>query len=186
LGFVVLGIFSFNVQGMEGAIIQMVNHGISTGALFLLVGMIYDRRHTRQISDFGGLATSLPVFSTFFMLVTLSSIGLPMMNGFVGEFLVLLGSFKTNSTYAVIAATGVILSAVYMLWMYQRVVFGEIKNPKNREITDLGFREKLILVPIIVMIFWIGIGSGYFLRTMDSSVNQILQPFQTQSLFVHK
>lgn len=186
LGFVVLGIFSLNLQGLEGAMIQMVNHGISTGALFLLVGMIYDRRHTRQISDFGGLATSLPVFSTFFMLVTLSSIGLPMMNGFVGEFLVLLGSFKSNVTFAAFAASGIILSAVYMLWMYQRVVFGETTNPKNRSIADLGFREKFILVPIIVMIFWIGISSGPFLRTMDFSVNQILQPFQNQSLFVHK
>lgn len=186
LGFVVLGIFSLNIQGLEGAMIQMVNHGISTGALFLLVGMIYDRRHTRQISDFGGLATSLPVFSTFFMLVTLSSIGLPMMNGFVGEFLVLLGSFKANFTFAAFAATGIILSAVYMLWMYQRVVFGELTNPKNRLLVDLGVREKFILVPIIVMIFWIGIGSSSFLRTMDYSVNLILQPFQTQSLFVHK
>jgi NADH-quinone oxidoreductase subunit M len=186
LGFVVLGIFSLNLQGMEGAMIQMINHGISTGALFLLVGMIYDRRHTRQISDYGGLATSLPVFSSFFMLVTLSSIGLPMMNGFVGEFLVLLGTFKFNVTFAAFAATGIILSAVYMLWMYQRVIFGEITNPKNRSIADLGFREKFILVPIIVMIFWIGVGSGPFLRTMDFSVNQILQPFQTQSLFVHK
>jgi NADH-quinone oxidoreductase subunit M len=186
LGFVVLGIFSLNLQGLEGAMIQMVNHGISTGGLFLLVGMLYDRRHTRQIADFGGLATSLPVFSTFFMLVTLSSIGLPMMNGFVGEFLVLLGSFKANFTFAAFAATGIILSAVYMLWMYQRVVFGEMTNPKNRGLADLNFREKFILVPIIVMIFWIGIGSGAFLRTMDFSVNQILQPFQTQSLFVHK
>lgn len=186
LGFVVLGIFSLNLQGMEGALIQMVNHGISTGALFLLVGMIYDRRHTRQISDFGGLATSLPVFSTFFMIVTLSSIGLPAMNGFVGEFLVLLGSFKMNSMYAAIAASGVIWSAVYMLWMYQRVIFGEIKDPRNREILDLNMREKAILVPIVLMIFWIGIGSGPFLRTMDSSVVRIVQQFQTHSLLVSK
>ena len=186
LGFVVLGIFAFNIQGLEGAMIQMVSHGISTGGLFLMVGMIYDRRHTRQIGEFGGLATSMPVFSTFFMLVTLSSIGLPMMNGFVGEFLVLLGSFKANFTFAALAATGIILSAVYMLWMYQRVVFGPIINLKNLVLADLSFREKFILVPIIVMIFWIGIGSGSFLRTMDYSVNQILQPFQTQSLFVHK
>ena len=186
LGFVVLGIFSLNLQGMEGALIQMVNHGISTGALFLLVGMIYDRRHTRQISDFGGLATSLPAFSTFFMVVTLSSIGLPLMNGFVGEFLVLLGSFRANSTFAVIAASGVILSAVYMLWMYQRVVFGEITDSRNRKLVDLDIREKVILVPIVLMIFWIGIGSGPFLRTMDSSVGRILQQFQIHSLFVSK
>ncbi len=111
---------------------QMLNHGISTGALFLLVGMIYDRRHTRLIEDFGGLATPLPVFSTFFMIVTLSSIGLPMLNGFVGEFLILLGSFRANVTLAVFATTGIILSAVYMLWMYQRVVFGEVRNRKEQ------------------------------------------------------
>ncbi|MFN8008684.1 MAG: NADH-quinone oxidoreductase subunit M [Terriglobia bacterium] len=186
LGFVVLGIFSLNLQGLEGAMIQMINHGISTGALFLLVGMIYERRHTRQISEFGGLATPLPVFSSFFMVVTLSSIGLPLLNGFVGEFLVLLGSFKANVSHTALAATGIILSAVYMLWMYQRVIFGEITNPKNRSLTDLDFREKLILVPILVMIFWIGIGSGTFLRPMDVSVTQLLQRFQSQSLYVHK
>src|SRR5262249_53829812 len=128
LGFVVLGIFAFNAQGMEGAIYQMLNHGISTGALFLLVGMIYDRRHTRLIEDFGGLATPLPLFSTFFMIVTLSSIGLPLLNGFVGEFLILLGAFTANVLRGVLAATGIIVSSVYMLWMYQRVVFGDMKD----------------------------------------------------------
>ena len=146
LGFVVLGIFALNEQGLQGAMYQMLNHGISTGALFLLVGMIYDRRHTRLIDEFGGLAEPLPAFSTIFLIVTFSSIGLPMLNGFVGEFLILLGAFNANVTFAVLATSGVILSAVYMLWMYQRVIFGEVTNPKNKQLVDLDFREKLILL----------------------------------------
>ena len=145
LGFVVLGIFSMTEEGIQGSMIQMINHGLSTGALFLIVGMIYDRRHTREISQFGGLAKQLPVFSTFFMIVTLSSIGLPGLNGFVGEFLILLGSFKSqflgSHLYTVFAATGVILSAVYMLWMFQRVVFGKLSNPSNQSLLDLSKRE---------------------------------------------
>ena len=148
LGFVVLGIFSFNVQGMEGAIYQMMNHGVSTGALFLLVGVIYDRRHTRLIEEFGGLANRMPVYAAFFLIVTLSSIGLPGLNGFVGEFLVLLGTFGANTARAVLAATGVILSAVYMLWMYQRVIWGEITNDKNKSLLDLVGRERVMLIPL--------------------------------------
>ena len=182
LGFVVLGIFALNEQGLQGAMYQMLNHGISTGALFLLVGMIYDRRHTRLIDEFGGLAGPLPVFSTIFMLVTFSSIGLPMMNGFVGEFLILLGAFDTNKTFAVVATSGVILSAVYMLWMYQRVIFGEVTNPKNRNLADLDFREKLVLLPLVVLIFWMGIYSESFLRKMDTSVNQVLHHFRSSAV----
>ena len=182
LGFVVLGIFALNEQGLQGAMYQMLNHGISTGALFLLVGMIYDRRHTRLIDEFGGLADPLPVFSTIFMIVTFSSIGLPMLNGFVGEFLVLLGAFNANVTFAVIATSGVILSAVYMLWVYQRVIFGEVTNPKNKKLADLDFREKLILVPLVVLIFWMGIYSESFLRRMDGSVNQVLQHFRSSAV----
>jgi len=182
LGFVVLGIFALNEQGLQGAMYQMLNHGISTGALFLLVGMIYDRRHTRLIDEFGGLADPLPVFSTIFMIVTFSSIGLPMLNGFVGEFLILLGAFKANVTFAVIATSGVILSAVYMLWVYQRVIFGEVTNPKNKKLADLDFREKLILVPLVVLIFWMGIYSESFLRRMDGSVNQVLQHFRSSAV----
>jgi NADH-quinone oxidoreductase subunit M len=174
LGFVVLGIFALNEQGLQGAMYQMLNHGISTGALFLLVGMIYDRRHTRLIDEFGGLAAPLPVFSTIFMIVTFSSIGLPMLNGFVGEFLILLGAFNANVTFAVVATSGVILSAVYMLWMYQRVIFGEVTNPKNKQLVDLDLREKLILFPLVALIFWMGIYSESFLRKMDTSVNQVL------------
>jgi NADH-quinone oxidoreductase subunit M len=182
LGFVVLGIFALNEQGLQGAMYQMLNHGISTGALFLLVGMIYDRRHTRLIDEFGGLATPLPAFSTIFMIVTFSSIGLPMLNGFVGEFLILLGAFNTNRTFAVVATSGVILSAVYMLWMYQRVIFGEVTNPKNATLVDLDFREKLILLPLVALIFWMGIYSDSFLRKMDSSVNQVLHHLKSSAV----
>ena len=184
LGFVVLGIFALNEQGLQGAMYQMLNHGISTGALFLLVGMIYDRRHTRLIDEFGGLADPLPVFSTIFMIVTFSSIGLPLLNGFVGEFLILLGAFNANVTFAVVATSGVILSAVYMLWMYQRVIFGEITNPKNKKLVDLDFREKLILLPLVALIFWMGIYSESFLRKMDTSVNQVLQHLKSSAVVV--
>lgn len=182
LGFVVLGIFALNMQGLEGAMYQMLNHGISTGALFLLVGMIYDRRHTRLIEEFGGLAAPLPVFSSIFLIVTLSSIGLPMLNGFVGEFLILLGAFKANVTLAVISTSGVILSAVYMLWVYQRVIFGEVNNPKNKTLTDLSLREKFVLVPLVVLIFWMGIYSGPFLRKMEVSVDQVLRQVKSPAV----
>ena len=174
LGFVMLGMMALNVQGLEGSVIQMINHGISTGALFLIVGMIYERRHTRLIADFGGLAKSMPVFSTFFMIVALSSIGLPLTNGFVGEFLILLGTFKANSTYAIIAASGVILAACYMLWMLQRVIFGKITRPENEKLIDLNLRERLVLIPLIVLIFWIGIYPKPFLTRMEPAVKTIL------------
>jgi len=182
LGFVILGIFALNQQGLQGAMYQMLNHGISTGALFILVGMIYDRRHTRLIDEFRGLAAPLPVFSTVFLIVTFSSIGLPMLNGFVGEFLILLGAFEANVTFAVIATSSVVLSAVYMLWMYQRVIFGEVTNPKNKQLVDLDFREKLLLLPLIVLIFWMGIYSESFLRKMDASVNQVLQQSRSSAV----
>src|SRR5262249_52856896 len=142
MGLVVLGIFSFTLEGLEGSTLQMLNHGLSTGALFLLVGMIYERRHTRQISDFGGLAHLAAVLAAGFLVVTLSSIGLPGLNGFVGEILVLAGTFVRNRTYAALAATGMILGAVYMLWMYQRVFFGRVTNPANVAMGDINAREK--------------------------------------------
>ena len=182
LGFVVLGIFSFNEIGVEGAVYQMLNHGVSTGALFLVVGMIYDRRHTRLIEEFGGLASILPVLSTLFLIVTLSSIGLPLLNGFVGEFLILLGAFKASRTTAVVAATGIILSSVYMLWMYQRVVFGEIRNQKNRSLVDLSIRERVVLLPLVALMFWMGIYSTSFLRKMDGSVDQALHDFRSTAV----
>ncbi len=177
LGFVVLGLFALNHQSVQGGILQMINHGLSTGALFLLVGMIYDRRHTRMIADFGGLSKQMPIFATIFMIVTLSSIGLPGLNGFVGEFMILLGSFVSTSfskVYVVIAATGVILAAIYMLWMFQRVMFGTLDNPKNQALKDLSLREVVVLVPILVFIIWIGVYPKPFLSRMEKSVSQVI------------
>ena len=174
LGFIVLGIFSFTTQGLQGAVYQMLAHGVSTGGLFLLVGMIYERRHTRLISEFGGLANRMPVFAGVFLFVTLSSIGLPGLNGFVGEFLVLLGTFGARPGYAVVAATGVILSAVYMLWMFQRVIWGEISNPHNEALRDIGSRERLTLVPLLILIVWMGMYSNHFLRPMDASIAKLM------------
>lgn len=174
LGFVMLGMMAFNLQGMEGSVIQMINHGISTGALFLIVGMIYERRHTRLISEFGGLAKSMPVFSTFLMIIALSSIGLPLTNGFIGEFLILLGAFKANYLYAVFGATGVVLAACYMLWMIQRVIFGKITNVVNENLHDLYGRERLILIPLVILIFWIGIYPKPFFVRMEPAVKGIL------------
>jgi NADH-quinone oxidoreductase subunit M len=174
MGFIVLGIFSFTTQGLEGAVLQMLNHGVSTGALFLIVGVIYERRHTRLIEQFGGLANRMPVYATIFLIVTLSSIGLPGLNGFVGEFLVLLGTFGANKPRAIVAAVGVILSAVYMLWMYQRVIWGEVTNEKNKFLQDLISREKAMLIPLVILIFWMGVYSSHFLRPMDASVARLL------------
>jgi NADH-quinone oxidoreductase subunit M len=174
MGFIVLGIFSFTTQGMQGAVYQMLNHGVSTGALFLLVGMIYERRHTRLISEFGGLANKMPVYAGVFLFVTLSSIGLPGLNGFVGEFLVILGTFGVRPGLAAFAATGVILSAVYMLWMFQRVIWGEVTNSHNESLTDISTREKLTLVPLLILIVWMGVYSNHFLRPMDASIARLM------------
>ncbi|KAB2926110.1 MAG: NADH-quinone oxidoreductase subunit M [Bacteroidetes bacterium] len=178
LGFVVLGIFSMTEEGIQGAVLQMINHGLSTGALFLLVGMIYDRRHTREISQFGGLAKVMPVFSTMFLIVTLSSIGLPGLNGFVGEFLILLGSFNSmflgTPVYAAVAATGVIFSAVYMLWMVQRVFFGAVTHDENRSLTDLTKREIGLLLPVLLFIVWIGVAPSAFLKPSAAATKQIV------------
>jgi NADH-quinone oxidoreductase subunit M len=175
LGFAMLGMLALNTQGIEGSLLQMINHGISTGALFLIVGMIYERRHTRLITDYGGLAHVLPVLASFFMIVALSSIGLPGTNGFVGEFLIILGIWSSNVTYAVIAASGVIIAAVYMLWMYQRVMFGKVTDPANQGLKDLNLRERLILIPLVVTIFWIGFYPKPFLSKMEASVKSLLE-----------
>ncbi|HCE68483.1 MAG: NADH dehydrogenase [Geobacteraceae bacterium GWC2_55_20] len=175
LGFVMLGIFAFNVEGISGGMLQMLNHGISTGALFLIVGFIYERRHTRLITDFGGLSKQMPVFATIFMIVTLSSIGLPGTNGFVGEFLILIGSFESELRWwTVVATSGVILSAVYMLWVFQRVMFGELDNPKNQKLLDLNARELTIMVPLIVMIFVMGLYPKPFIDKMDPAVRKLV------------
>jgi NADH-quinone oxidoreductase subunit M len=175
LGYVMLGMFAFNMQGVQGSIYQMLNHGISTGSLFLIVGMVYERRHTRLIADFGGLSKVMPIYAAFFMIVTLSSIGLPGTNGFVGEFLILLGAFQSNVVYGVLAATGVILGAAYMLWMFQRVMFGKITRPENEKLKDLSAREITILVPMVIVIFLMGIYPKVFFSKMDVTVEKFLK-----------
>ncbi len=174
LGFVMLGIFALNEYGIQGALIQNINHGISTGALFLLVGVIYDRRHTRMINEFGGLSKQMPVYAICFMIAALSSIGLPGMNGFVGEFLVLLGIFQVNGLWAACATSGVILAACYILWMFQRVMFLELKNPKNMNLKDINTRELITIVPLLILIFWIGLYPKPFMKTFDASVNHLV------------
>ncbi len=182
LGFVVLGIFSFTDKGMQGALYQMLNHGISTGALFIIVGMIYDRRHTRLIAEFGGLANAMPVYSALFLVVTLSSIALPLLNGFVGEFLILIGTYTSTALphaklFGSLAAIGMILSAVYMLWMYQRVIYGEVSNPANKKLADLNLREKFVLAPLIALIFLMGVYPSLFLSRSDAAIQSIKARF---------
>ena len=174
LGFVMLGLFALNAQGLTGSILQQVNHGISTGALFLLVGMIYERRHTRLIAELGGLKRVMPVYAAFFLLVMLSSVGLPSTNGFVGEFLTLLGGWAASVPLTVIAASGVILAAVYLLWMFQRVFYG-VPSEKNAHLPDLNLREIAILVPIVVLIFWIGLYPSTFTDAMQASVDNLIR-----------
>ena len=153
----------------------MLSHGISTGALFVLVGMLYDRRHTHEISEYGGLATPMPVLAGFFLFVSLASAGLPMLNGFVGEFLILAGTFQRHSAWAAWAAAGVIVSAVYLLWAYQRVFFGDVTVERNRTLPDTDRREQLILVALAVMILWMGIGSADFTRRSESSTRNVFE-----------
>jgi NADH-quinone oxidoreductase subunit M len=174
LGFVMLGIFAFNHYGLQGALLQNINHGITSGALFLLVGMIYDRRHTRLIKDFGGLAKVIPVFTVCFMIMTLSSVGLPGTNGFIGEFLILLGIFQNQMGFAIIATSGVILAACYMLWMFQRVMFLEIKNPENEKLEDMTPRELCTMIPLIIFVFWIGFYPKPFTKTFDASIDHLI------------
>ncbi len=185
LGFCILGMFAFNSPGWAGSLMQMLNHGISTGALFLLVGVIYERRHTRMIAEFGGLWKIMPVYSVIFLVVMLSSIGLPGTNGFVGEFLVLLGAFQhpDNRIWAILAATGVILSACYMLWMYQRVIFGTITNAANEGLKDLTPREIAVFVPLLALIFWIGLFPNPILTRMQPSIDHQLELIRTRALY---
>lgn len=183
LGFVMLGVFAFNVEGITGGMLQMINHGISTGALFLIVGFIYERRHTRLITDFGGLSKQMPVFATIFMIVTFSSVGLPGTNGFVGEFLILLGAFESQLRwYTIVATSGVILSAVYMLWVFQRVMFGELDNPKNQKLLDLNAREITIMVPLLVMIFFMGLYPKPFIDKMDPAIKKLVAQVRVASV----
>jgi NADH-quinone oxidoreductase subunit M len=174
MGFVTLGIFALNAQGVEGGILQMINHGVVTGALFLCVGIVYDRTHSREIADYGGLATVMPVYAGFFMLFTLASIGLPGLNGFIGEFLIILGGFKAKKLAGILAATGIIIGAAYMLWLYQRIFFNEL-NEKIANIEAMSLREFLTLATLAVFVFWIGIYPNTFLSFMHVSVQHLLE-----------
>jgi len=174
MGFIVLGLFAGTVASTQGALIQMVNHGLSTGALFLLVGVIYDRRHTRLIEDFGGLAAVMPLYTGAFLLATLASIGVPGLNGFVGEFLILTGSFARHPAAVVLAATGIVLGAVYMLSLVQRVFWNALSNPENRDLTDLTWQEALAFGPLAVLMVWIGVHPGTFLSLSEAAVRRVI------------
>ena len=174
MGYVMLGLFALNAQGVTGAVYQMLGHGLATGALFLLVGVLYERRHTKAIAEYGGLAKVVPVFAFVFMLVTFASVGLPGLNGFIGEFLILLGSFERSPVLTIFAASGVILGAIYMLWMFQRVMFGPLTNEKNKALADLTTRELVYLAPILVLIVLMGVYPQPFLEVMQPSVERIV------------
>jgi len=175
LGFVVLGIFAFNTTAIQGAIYQMLNHGVSTGALFLAVGMLYDRRHTHDIKQFGGLATPMPILMSFFLFIALSSLALPPLNGFIGELMILIGTYIGHHVWASWASSGAVLSAIYLLWAYQRVAFGEVTVEKNRALPDASTRERIILVTMALAILFMGIASPLFTRRMEPSVENVLQ-----------
>jgi NADH-quinone oxidoreductase subunit M len=175
MGFVMLGMFALNPNGINGSIIQQINHGISTGALFLIVGIIYERRHTREIAQFGGLSNVMPNYAIVFMIMTLSSIGLPLLNGFIGEFTIMQGAFQHNLWWAVAGGTGIVLGAAYMLWLYQRTMFGKLENPANEKLQDMNLREWATLVPLIIVAFWIGLYPAPFFKAIDKPVNNLVQ-----------
>ncbi len=177
MGFIVLGIFSMTREGLQGATIQMINHGLSTGMLFMMFGMMYERKHSRQISDYGGVAKITPLFAIFFAIAMLSSVGLPGLNGFVGEYLTLMGAFQSTVLhswwYSILGSTGVILAAVYLLWMYQRFMLGPVKHESNRSLKDLSTREIVSLVPLVIFMIWIGIRPMNFMNVTASSLNAL-------------
>ncbi len=182
LGFCTLGIFALNPLGLSGSVIQQFNHGISTGALFLIVGVLYERRHTREISEYGGISNVMPAYATITMIMFLSSMGLPLLNGFVGEFTILQGAFMEKEMgghsglfWTAFAVSGVILAAAYLLWLYQRVFFGSVTNPKNEKLHDLTPRELVTFVPLIIMAFWVGLYPKPFFQILEQPVNQLVQ-----------
>ena len=177
LGFVVLGIFSFTQAGLDGATFVMLAHGVSTGALFMLAGALYERRHTYDISEFGGLATPMPVYASFFLFIVLASVGLPLLNGFIGEFLVLSGAFQDRAVYGILGATGVIWSAGYLLWMYQRVFFGKVTHQVNEKLPDLDLRERIAFVPAAAAALVMGVAPLLWLNAIDPAVQTALAPF---------
>jgi len=174
MGLVMLGMFALTPVGITGSIVQQINHGISTGALFLIVGIVYERRHTREISEYGGLSKTMPVYAAVFLIMTMSSIGLPTLNGFIGEILILQGIFVVSKWWAAVAATGIVLGAAYMLWLYQRTMFGTIDNPKNEGLADLNMRELATFVPLIILAVWIGLYPSPFLRRLETSVERVM------------
>jgi NADH-quinone oxidoreductase subunit M len=177
---VMLGMFALNPVGITGSIIQQLNHGISTGGLFLLVGVVYERRHTREISEYGGLSKVMPVYAAIFLVMTMSSIGLPTLNGFIGEFLILQGVFVVSKVWAAFAASGVVLGAAYMLYLYQRTMFGKVENPKNERLLDMGQREFATFAPLLILAVWMGIYPAPFLRRLEKSVQHIVERVSPQ------
>jgi NADH-quinone oxidoreductase subunit M len=180
MAMVMLGMFALNPVGITGSIIQQLNHGISTGGLFLLVGVVYERRHTREISEYGGLSKVMPVYAAIFLVMTMSSIGLPTLNGFIGEILILQGVFVASKVWAAFAASGVVLGAAYMLYLYQRTMFGKVENPKNERLLDISNREFMTFAPLIVLAVWMGIYPAPFLRRLESSVQHIIMRVSPQ------
>ncbi len=174
MGMVMLGMFALNAVGITGSIVQQINHGISTGGLFLLVGVVYERRHTREISEYGGLSKVMPAYAAIFLVMTMSSIGLPTLNGFIGEILILQGIFVVNKIWAAFAATGIVLGAAYMLWLYQRTMFGTVDNPKNETLPDLNLREWATFIPLLILAVWIGLYPKPFIDRLDSSVVRVM------------
>jgi NADH-quinone oxidoreductase subunit M len=183
MGLIMLAVFALNVEGLQGAIYQMLSHGLSTGALFLCVGVLYERAHTRLIKDYGGVSKQMPVFSAFFLIALLSSVGLPGLNGFVGEVLCLFGIFKTNTVWAILGITTIILAAGYLLWMFQRVMQGPITNKKILSFKDLSLREIMVFVPIVILMFWMGLYPGTFLRKMDASVQHLINQIKNRETY---
>jgi NADH-quinone oxidoreductase subunit M len=181
LGFCMLGLFALNLQGVQGSIIQMLNHGISTGGLFLMVGIVYERRHTKLISEFGGLWQVMPVYTAVSLIVVLSSVGLPGLNGFIGEYLILVGAFQASPVLAIIAASSVILAAIYLLWLVQRVFFGAVNNPKNENLQDLSWRELAVMAPLILFIVWVGVYPQPFLGKTETSASHFIKQVRTRA-----
>ena len=175
LGFCTLGIFALNPHGLSGSVIQQINHGISTGALFLLIGVLYERRHTRLISEYGGISTPMPNFATVYLIATLSSLGLPLLNGFIGEFTILSGIYQVSLRFAAWAVIGIVLGAAYLLWLFQRVMFGPVTNPANEHLPDLNAREYATLIPLVLLAFWIGIYPKPLFTVLEVPVHQIVE-----------